>query len=289
VAEADPDVTEQVLEPAPFGLQAAAPEHYPFLFSFQGEDGLELTSWNNAAGVTITIQGRIHIARNQVVPFTHTHTANTDRSAKTTFSSLPRGELLNLIAFVSAGAPALGQTFVRVAVRRGAGSAFERLGVLVQGPITASIFRAFPGSVVVSPFEADPFLRGVTGTTPAAGAEILETVPTGARWELVTVRFSMNADANLPNRRTDVRFKAGANVIYQTINANTWTQFNQPSFTVAPNVGYQYNASTLSSSFPSPQLSLLRAGDSFGTTTAGIQVGDQYSAPQYAIREWLDI
>lgn len=289
MADSDQPVTEHVLEPAPFGEQLAAPEHYPFLFSFQGEDVLELTTWNSAAAVRVTIQGRIHVAPRDVKPFTHTHTSNTDRSAKTTVASLPRGELLNCIAFVSAGAPAVGQAFVRVAVRRGAGPAFELLGVIVQGPITASIFRAFPGSVIVSPFEADPFLRGVSGTTPAAGAEILETVPTGARWEFLTTRFSMQADANVNNRRTDFQIKAGANVVYRTANSNVWTNAQQPAFTVSPNVGYQITATTLASTLPAPQPCLLRAGDSFGTLTAGIQVGDQYTKPEYTVREWLDI
>lgn len=282
-------VTEQVLEPSPLLEQPGAPEHYPFLFSFQGEDVLELTTWNSAAGVTVTLQGRAHVGPGRSVPFTHGHVANTDRSAKTTVATLPRCELLNCIAFVSAGSPTFGQTFVRVAVRRGAGAAFDRLGVLVQGPITASIFRAFPGSTILSPFEAEPFLRGISGSTPGAGVEILETVPTGARWELLTTRFTLQADANINNRRTDFQIKAGANVVYRTANSDTWTASQQPAFVVAPNVGYELVAATLAKTLPSPRSSVMRAGDSFGTFTAGIQVGDQYSAPQYLVREWLDI
>lgn len=221
---ADPDapITEQVLEPSPLNESPGAPEHYPFLFSFQGEDVLEMTTWNSAAGVRVTMQGRIHTGPGKTVPFTHTHTSNTDRSIRTTVLSMPRGELLNCIAYVSAGAPVLGQTFVRVAVRRGADAAFERLGVIIQRPITTTIAAAFPGSAVISPIETDPAPRSIQGTTPGVGADVLETVPTGARWRLHSLAFDTGTAVG--PAKQDITFEdAAGNVIGGTVSP-----FNHP-------------------------------------------------------------
>jgi len=282
--------TEEVLLPLRFGAQLGAPEHYPFLFGFTGEDVLELTSWNSAAGVEVTLQGRIHVGPGDVKPFTLKQTANTDRTPKTSVVSMPRGELLNCIVFASAGAPVLGQTFARVVVRRGAGDAFERLGILIQRPVTASIGAAFPGSTIVSPFEAEPFTRAIQGTTPGAGNPINEVVPTGARWEVRSLAFTMlmaggaqvvpvqfqDASANLLGGAITGQFHSGGGSTFNVLFTANWTQ--------PYNTGVAPSAPTMYQGLPYPMV--LLAGQKIVVPAVGAPT---YTNVFYTVREWLDI
>lgn len=288
MADSDQPVTEHVLEPAPFGEQLAAPEHYPFLFSFQGEDVLELTTWNSAAGVKVTIQGRVHVAPRDVKPFTHTHTANTDRSAKTTVATMPRGELLNCVAYVSGGSPLVGQTFVRVAVRRGADTAFERLGVIIQGPITSSVMRAFPGSNIVSPFEAEPFVRFITGTDPATHTAITETVPTGARWELVSLYANCHFDVTTNSQKPRLEIQSGglsfAMSLAQEMGAGTYSDPMAVAF------GASYAPTTATTNvFVAAGLPVGLRIPAGASIVVPALTQANWDAPNYSVREWLDI
>lgn len=50
------------------------------------------------------------------------------------------------------------------------------------------------------------FLTTVTGTNPAAGADIIETVPTNEIWKLKSIRVRFVTDANVANRRIQLFF-----------------------------------------------------------------------------------
>lgn len=288
---ADPDagVVEQILEPSPARSQNVAGEFTPWVFSFTGEDVLELTSWNTAADVRVTIQGRVRIGPGNVKPFTATHAATTDRMPFVTVHTLPVGELLNVIAYCSAGTPGVGQTIVRLVVRRGAGSAFERLGVLIQGPITANVARAWPGSAIVTPTEGEPFLRSITGTKPAAGAIILETVPNNARWEVLAVFTQFTTSGAAGNRKIYLQFNQAVSI------AVVFT-----SIVIGPGVGFaaitfQPGIAAISDAVEAlHQASLgfrviLGAGGQIAMGARGLLAGDQFEVPRLLIREWFDL
>src|SRR4051812_32014952 len=94
---------------------------------------------------------------------------------------------MNITAFASAGTPIIGQTFVRVQLIRGLSGATLPIATLLQGYVTSRQDLAYPGSPIrMSTEDAFP-VRIITGTDPAAGVEIVETVPDGAVWELVSV------------------------------------------------------------------------------------------------------
>lgn len=288
MAENDGAVSEQVLDPSPARAQHVAGEFTPWVFSFTGEDVIEVTSWNTVAGVRVTVQGRVRIAPGQTRPFTAAHTPATDRTATITVHSVPPGELLNVVAFCSAGAPIVGQTFVRVAVRRGAGAAFERLGLLIQGPITANVARAWPGSNVVTPTDSEPAPRTIMGTTPAVNTDWSETVPTGARWELIGAYASLNCGVTGLARSAIFQMFDGTNVIQSANPSKDQTDTILRYYSWAPNLPATVSAGSPVYQQPIAQRVILRAGWVVYTNTVGIGGGDQWSAPNLHVREWFD-
>ncbi|MCA1834342.1 MAG: hypothetical protein LC750_16730 [Actinobacteria bacterium] len=282
-------VTEQIFEPSPARIQAGPPTHYPWLFSFTGEDVLEVTSWNSAAGVRLRISGRMHASPDLVIPFSATHTPASDRSAVTSIVTLPPGELLNAIVWAESGAPQAGQTFVRVAVRRGMGAAFERLGVLIQGPVTASAARAFPGSPVQSPLEGEPYLRVISGTTPGAGGDISETVPTGARWEVISLFFVFATSAVVGDRRINVAPLSGGENYAGTSNFSTVPASTTNSFSFAQNL--PSTSDPINSVYQGAMMDrfLLLAGATLRVNVSQRKAGDAFSGISYVVREWIDV
>lgn len=289
MAEDDAGVTEQVFEPSPERAQAALGEHFPWLFTFFGEDVLEVTSWNSAAGVRLRISGRVHASPGVIVPFSATHVPNTDRSAAMTVITMPIGELLNAIVWAETGSPQAGQTFVRIAVRRGAGAAFERLGVIIQGAVTANAARAFPGSPVQSPLDVEPYLRTIAGTTPAAAAVISETVPTSVRWELLNWNFQFATSALAANRVHYLNALLAGAIVSSVVHNDTIPGSAIYFCVYAPNLVYLTDRNNGKTQSPMPQRLVLTAGAVLSTGAIGMLAGDQFSSITYTVREWLDV
>jgi hypothetical protein len=84
--------------------------------------------------------------------------------------------------------------------------------VLLQGYVTDTSRLSFPGSPIRSSIEGPGVLRSITGTNPAANAEISETVPTNARWRVHAIRFTLVTDANVANREVALTLDDGAAV-----------------------------------------------------------------------------
>src|SRR5213592_1900599 len=154
----------------------------PFQFYVTGEDHLRVISVNSLAGVRLKLQGRFIDTSGKLDAFSYDHIPTSDRTATTTMHQLGVGAVLNLTVFASTGAPVSGQTFVIVQLTRGLGAAAIVLGTLLQGYVTSAQHLGWPGSPIVTSTAGEPLIRKIVGTTPGAGNNINETVPTGARW-----------------------------------------------------------------------------------------------------------
>jgi hypothetical protein len=149
-------------------------------FYFAGDDNLQVTVFNALASVAVRIAGRFLHADGRVEPFVHRLVPTSNRVASPFTARLGVGWLLSVQATVSAAAPLTGQAFVVLSVVRGQSGGQEDLATLAAGYVSAANRVAWPGSPVLNSLEGGGALRSITGTTPGAGAEISETVPTGA-------------------------------------------------------------------------------------------------------------
>ena len=189
---------------------------------------------------------------------------------------------------MSAGTPLDGQCFVVVEIARGQGTSAIALECIAAGYVTAKQPLRFPALSMSRSLDGHGALRSITGAVPAAGAEVSETVPAGARWELLALNMTFVTSVAAANRITALAFDDGANVYWRTesgtAQAASLTLFRSYSQgLVAHFVGGASNQHG-----PLPAGNRLGAGHRIRTVTGNFQAADQYSAIQYVVREWIE-
>jgi hypothetical protein len=253
-----------------------------------GEDQLRATILNGASGVTVAIRGRIESLDGRIVPFNESIVPATDRTASTRTIRLTEGWLLNASVVVSGGSPLTGQTFAMLSLIRGEGSAAIDLATLAAGSITAVQRLAYPGSPVANSLDGAGAIRTIVGTTPGAGLDINETVPAGARWDVLAFSYVLVTAVAVANRQSDLVFDDGTNIFYisraqATIPASTTKTYRRSQ-------GYGAAFADLNGDFnhSMPFGLTVAAGYRIRTSTSGIQAADQYAAPVYVVRERIE-
>lgn len=254
-----------------------------------GEDRLRVVTRNSLASVVVTLSGRfLPVCGGRPLPFVHTHTPATDRTVGSSDFSLGDGWLLGATVIVSTAAPVIGQTWVQLQLIRGAGGATIVLQTLASGYVTASQPVAWPGSPLAGTLEGQGAVRVVTGTNPAAGVEISETVPTGARWLLIGISATFTTDATVANRTPGLILDDGATPLFGA--SQGVVQSASLGLDHAWGAGFGTNNTTLalSNSQSLPEPCAMLAGFRVRTSVLNLQAGDDWSSPVLLIREWLE-
>src|SRR5262245_49862512 len=200
---------------ASWSAKTQAAQRAPHALYVTGEDQLRLTVLNALASVIVTVRGRQLLLDGRIEPFATTLVPATDRTASQATARLAEGWLLNAHAFVSGASPLTGQTFAILSLIRGEGTAAIELATLAAGSITAQQRLSYPGSAVANTLDSAGALRSITGTQPAAGAEVSETVPTGARWELLAFTVQLVTSAAAANRLPMLTLDDGTTVYFR--------------------------------------------------------------------------
>jgi len=253
-----------------------------------GTETLRLTVWNGAPTLTVRLSGRVRGTDGRIVPFVETLIPTTDRVATILDRGMPEGELLGVSARVSVGTSRDGWTYATIELGTGSGGQFQAYDVLAGDCITATRRVSWPGSGLRGPLDAAGVIRSITGSTPAAGAEIAESVPTGARWELLAFGANLVTSATVANRGPAIVLDDGANVFFRgPMNVNevaSGTFLNYWSEGLLVSAGAPNNI--VNGSLPANNR--LGAGHRIRTVTQSIQAGDQWGTVQYLVREWVE-
>lgn len=131
------------------------------------------------------------------------------------------------------------------------------------------------------------YLRVVAGTDPAAGSEILETVPTNARWDLVSIRMQLVTSAAVANRQPRLFLDDGTNEFWRAavtgnITASLTTQITAGRGLVREAI------STTVISIALPNDTELLQGWRIGTSTVAMDAGDNYAVPIMYVKERIE-
>lgn len=252
------------------------------------DEAIRLTSYNAVASVTLTLKSRVCNFVGRIVDSSDTHTPNTDRSAKTSIIRTDEGAILDGQVSLSGAAPQKGQCFVVVELGRGEGGAFTPTRVLAAGYVTAKQPLLFPALSIAGSLDGQGALRSITGSTPAAGADISESVPTGARWMLLSFEADLVTAAAVANRVPTLAIGDGVNV-YERVSINqnetasaTWRNcWAQGTTQIADTTDKIITA-------PIGVGIMVPAGGKIQTSTFGLQGADQWTAPQYLVAEWIE-
>lgn len=261
----------------------------PNQFYLTGEDRLRIVSANSLAGVALKAQCRTANIQGETVAHSFDHVPNTDRSTQTTEHVLGTGSVLNVTVFASAGAPQMGHTFVKVELVRGAGVAAIVLGTLLAGYVTRTQALGFPGSPIVPSLQGEPLVRFILGTVPAPGVNISETVPTGARWELLSVRFNLQSSAVAGTRRVVISGFGGGLTGFTAIAASTQIAGELWSHSWATGLIGRADGTIGLVQSELPGRVILPAGGGWQSAVFNIGVADQFSSIASVVREWLEV
>lgn len=252
-----------------------------------GEDHLRIRSFNSAAGVTLAIEGRMLLPNGCIVPIADRHVPNTDRTEQTSFVGLAEGYLQTLTIRASGGTPRRGQCYVLVDFVRGRSTAVQLVGCLVAGYATDTGRLAWPGSPISDSADGPGVIRTIVGTNPAAGVEIVETVPTNARWRLKTFNYTLVASGAAANRRPVLTIDDGANILWQSFSNVAQTAGQTAIYRAGIGTPFLLY-DTLAYHLPLPVDLPLQGGYRIRTVTAAIDAGDDYAAPIYTVEEWIE-
>lgn len=237
---------------------------------------LLIESYSNATR-TLQIRGFTHDA--QIVA---DHITNSDRSLASSsvrITSVP----VTLTVRASATGVQRGACYVKIWLRV-EGIVVALLGA---GYVTDTNTMIWPGGLNESSIDGPGLIRSITGTNPAAGVEISDSVPTGARWKIRSLSFTLVTDATVSNRVVRLQTKFGTN-LFSMISANT-LQTASLTWTYSHDLnGENLEASgNLLLMLKLPDM-ILPADYNIQTDTLNLQAGDNFSAPTMSVEEWIE-
>jgi len=261
----------------------------PFQFAVDGSDHLRIDAWNSLTGVSLQVSYRFAELGGTIVAHRRDLALTADRVRNTLVVPLQPGYLVNLTALVTGAAPRIGQTFVSIKLQRGLGAAAIILGLLVQGYVTAVQGLGWPGSPIEDSARAGGVFRALTGTDPAASNDCVETVPTGAQWDLAAFSAVLSTDATAVNRRPSLKMAIGGIVVF-TSPAPGFLGANQTStFIWAAGLAHDTLIAQSNITAGLPTFGALPGGSIISTETSSMQAGDNWGAPQFLVRETLEV
>jgi len=273
-------------------LGSLGPELLPYLkgapaLYVTGEDRIRIRSFCGLAGVTLTLEARVLRLDGSISPQQEPHITNALRTEVTSTHAIGEGWLQHLNVRATVGTPRRGQCFVIVDLVRGQTGGVTPLGVLLQGYAKDTTGLAWPGMLHSDSADGPGCIRSITGTDPAAGVEVSETVPANARWRLLGVDVALVTDATVANREVVLVLDDGvlplAEIASGTAQAASLTR--RYSFAV----GVQRGAGAVSTIINAPiPDGFLMGGHRIRTQTTGIVAGDNFGAPQLWVEEWIE-
>jgi hypothetical protein len=238
-------------------------------------------------GSTINLQYRILSPNGTVLVSQDNVPLGVARSLSFFSRQLAEGVLLSVAVVPTGPVPSAAVNYVSVGLRR------QNLGVsglhqvLCAGYVTQACPLSWPGAVLQRPTDGAGTLRSVTGTTPAAGADISEVVPVGTRWQLLSLFAQLTSAVAVASRQVNLTLDDGANIFYETPNGPVQAASLVWEYNFAP-CGFAPAVVLTDVAMHYDNSQTLLPGFHIRTDTVAIQAADQWTAPQYLVREWQD-
>lgn len=251
------------------------------------DDAFYVRIHNSAAGVVVTVRVRLQGPAGQVAPQEFSFAPPTDRSEFIRVQQLAEGYILGVTAFASSGTPRRGQCFVECGTMRGGAVAASVVQPIFADYITTGAATGWPGGRICASVEDPGVLRSVTGTDPAAGAEVSESVPTNARWRLRSLRVPLVTSAVVANRRPHLVVDDGATILFDFAAGDTQAASLTRNYNSGPD-GFARVAQDNEIYIPSHYQLMLFQGWRVRTVTTALDAGDNYGPPQLNVEEWIE-
>jgi hypothetical protein len=253
----------------------------------EADDNLQLQILSNTAD-TVLLNYRVLTPNEGVKEGTLSFANGGGRGSQLFSTPLPEGFLLSAVVLPSSALSPAQYVFVSVALRFGSQLLANQTNILAQGYCSQAAPVSYPQGPLIRSTDGLGVLRSITGSVPAAGADISETVPAGARWQLLSMRATLTTAVAVASRQVKLTLDDGANRFYDTGDGPVQAASLAWAYTFAPTGSPPTNALTDvqihydNAQFEAPSYRVR-------TVTAAIQAADQWTAPQYVVREWQEM
>ncbi len=251
-----------------------------------GDSVLQINLLSNAT-VNLSLIYRI-LTRNNGVVLGQRILVNAGGRTSQLFSEQVTEGFVLSAAVVPVSPLSIGQyLYASIGLRRLNQSLQSVMDILAQGYASTSAPLSFPASGVQRCTDGGGVLRVITGATPAAGADISETVPGGARWQLLSLRAQLTTAVAVANRQVALTLDDGANVFYETADGPAQIASLAWEYIFAPTGFAPVNTLTdVDIHYDNAQLQAVAFR--IRTDTTVLQAADQWTAPTFIVREWQD-
>lgn len=298
--EEQPAVVEEAAPEAP-----AAPEEFPFVtlapeVSFatsqvqppsecyiSPDDFLRISTWNAQAGVSLMVHARILRPDGQIAQNLWTYTPTSAAAESAWQQCLAEGFLLTLS--VHTAQAYAGACYVRVMLARGAiPGAWPVAQTMVAGYVVRGSTLSWPYPRYVGPCEGPGRPRIIVGTDPAPVGQIFEVVPAGVRWKLLSIFAALDTSAVAANRYVMLMLASPAAMWWVASPLVAQVASRRGNYSWA--IGADARVSVLPEWIQDrlPDRITLGAGWLFWTNVVNMQAGDNWTAPQYYVEEWVE-
>lgn len=262
----------------------------PAALLLSADDSILVQVWNSSSGQSLSVDYRLLLPIGVIVPAREVIRPSSDRLVNAFHIRTNEGFLLSLAINTLTSGTKPGETFARAQLFRGrTTSTAEQFGqLLTSGYVSAQNSLGWPPGKLEGSLDTRVATRAITGTDPAAGVEISETVPTNARWRLVAFRFVFTTSATVATRTVQLEFRnAGVPVLFiNSVASQTAGLIHEYIYFI----GAPYALDVLGGDHlaPLPEGAWLGAGDRIDTNTSNLQAGDNFEAPRLVVEEWIE-
>lgn len=255
-------------------------------FYIRMEDEIRLSVFTTTASLTVTLEGILLDLDGDAKPFNIIVNPTSDGVRTSKQVRVGPGFVLYCEPRLSGGTPAIGNTTVVVEVVQSDNATAPVVKQVAFGSLTATGFYPYQdiantvttsGTVSVS---NNPTPQLISGTTPAAGAEFVMTVPASTVWVVKHVNFKFVASAAAANRIITLHVVSGTKDLGFYYGDTSWTAGQTALFSFGGSAPFFDSPAPGTAGFATshmPEL-VLPAGATIGSNTVAIDVGDQYSS-----------
>lgn len=226
-----------------------------------------------------------------IVPLVFTLNGPTSRVVFSQSFQLLEGFLLSCTITANGAVSNSNLAFATASIIRPPNGITQQYEVLCSGYLNGQNALTFPGGVPARPSDGpgQPHVGGSLGVgAPAAGADIVFTMPAGARGRIVSISALLTTAVAVANRLPSLIVDDGATAYAVIPSGNTQAASLVQQYTWAdscPQVAL-FDSKVIA---PLPSNLVLPPGHRIRTSTTGIQAADQWSAINLMGHEWVDV
>ncbi len=252
------------------------------------DDLLAVFCRNSKVGLQIQCNARMWTPGGDFVQYLLGFTPTADRSINVFGKNLYYGYLVSVNCYaVGATQGNRGQTYAAVnVVRPPILSSLPNWGMGTDY-LTGINQIQWPHSRLINSTEGPGVLLGLTGTTPAAGVDWAQAVPTNARWKVRGIMAQLTTSAAAGNRQVQLNLAMSGLQIHQLTGAVAQAPGTIQTYSWVPGEATLAPIQAVNDVYL-PADMFLGPGGVFQSSTVGLAAGDQWSGIRFEVEEWIE-